>query len=101
VGKPSFSHGNFTFISVCPEELTTDVHIHHFVRGNEGKLVECVQKMSPEGELWVCGNDDATGIAAGLVAEEARFTIHSVLFKDKSEKTVEQCESWIHHPSES
>ena len=43
--------------------------------------------MPIEGELWIVGNDDATGIgalgvAAGLIAEEAQFTVHFVLFED-------------------
>lgn len=91
---------NFTPLSVLPEELTSDVVFHHFLHGNEGELVEKVKKMSAEGELWIIGNDDAGGIGAlgvgaGLIAEEAQFTVHSVLFEDTS-LSVEEREGWIH-----
>ena len=91
---------NFTPPSVLPEELTTDVVFHHFLHGNEGELVEKVKQMPAEGELWIAGNDDAAGIgalgvAAGLIAEEAQFTVHSVLFEDTS-LAVEEREGWIH-----
>ena len=91
---------NFTPASVLPEELTTDVVIHHFLHGNEGALVEKVKAMPTEGELWIVGNDDAAGIgalgvAAGLIAEEAQFIVHSVLFEDTS-LTVDEREGWVH-----
>jgi hypothetical protein len=91
---------NFNPVSVPLETLTTDVVFHHFLHGNEGALVEKVQKMSSEGELWIIGNNDAAGIgalgvAAGLVAEEAQFTVHSVLFEDTSLSVAER-EKWIH-----
>jgi hypothetical protein len=91
---------NFTPISVLPEELSQDIHIHNFRHGNEGKLVELVKNMPQGGELWVVGNDDAAGIgalgvAAGLIAEEAQFTVHSVLFEDTS-LTIEEREGWVH-----
>lgn len=90
---------NFTLASVPPEKLTTDVVIHHFFHGNEGELVEKVKTMSTQGELWIVGNDDATGIgalgiAAGLIAEEAQFTVHSVLFEDAA-SSVEEREGWV------
>jgi len=52
------------------------------------------------GELWIVGNDDAAGIgalgvAAGLIAEEAQFTVHSVLFEDTT-LSVEEREGWVH-----
>ena len=91
---------SFTPASVLPEELTANVVIHHFHHGNEGELVEKVKAMPTEGELWIVGNDDAAGIgalgvAAGLIAEEAQFTVHSVLFEDTN-LTVEEREGWIH-----
>ena len=54
-----------------------------------GELVEKVKQMSAEGKLWIIGNDDAAGIgalgvAAGLIVEEGRFTVHTVLFEDTS-----------------
>lgn len=90
---------NFTPVSVPPEKLTTDVIIHHFLHGNEGELVEKVKAMPIQGELWIVGEDDATGIgalgvAAGLIAEEAQFTVHSVLFEDAA-SSVEEREGWI------
>ena len=56
--------------------------------------------MRTEGELWIIGNDDAAGIgalgvAAGLIAEEAQFTVHSVLFEDNT-LSDEEREGWIH-----
>lgn len=91
---------DFSPISVPPEELVADVVIHHFLHGNEGELVEKVKTMPTEGELWIVGNDDAAGIgalgvAAGLVAEEAQFTVHSVLFEDAT-LSVEEREGWVH-----
>ena len=91
---------NFTPASALPEELTTNVVIHHFLHGNEGELVEKVKTMPTEGELWIVGNDDATGIgalgvAAGLIAEEAQFTVHSILFEDTT-LSDEEREGWIH-----
>ena len=91
---------NFTPPSVLPEELTADIIFHHFLHGNEGELVGKVKKMSAEGELWIIGNDDAAGIgalgvAAGLIAEESQFTVHSVLFEDTS-MSVDEREGWIH-----
>ena len=91
---------NFTPASVLPEEITDNVVIHHFLHGNEGELVQKVKTMPTEGELWIVGNDDAAGIgalgaAAGLIAEEAQFTVHSVLFEDTT-LTVEEREGWIH-----
>jgi len=79
----------FTPPSSLPEELTTDVVFHHFLHGSEGELVEKVNRMLAEGELWIIGNDDAAGIgalgvAASLIAEEGQFTVHSVLFEDTS-----------------
>ena len=91
---------SFTPASVPPEEITNNVVIHHFLHGNEGELVQKVKTMPTEGELWIVGNDDASGIgalgaAAGLIAEEAQFTVHSVLFEDTT-LTVEEREGWIH-----
>lgn len=91
---------NFTPPSVLPEELTTDITFHHFLHGNEGELVEKVKQMPAEGELWIIGNDDAAGIgalgvSAGLIAEEAQFTVHSVLFEDTS-LSADEREGWIH-----
>ena len=91
---------NFTPVSVLPEELATNVVIHHFLHGNEGELVEKVKAMRAEGELWIVGNDDAAGIgalgvAAGLIAEDAQFIVHSVLFEDTT-LSVEEREEWIH-----
>jgi len=56
--------------------------------------------MPAEGELWIIGNDDAAGISvlgvnAGLIAEEAQFTAHSVLFEDTS-MSVDGREGWIY-----
>ena len=90
---------NFTPPSASPEELTANVVFHHFLHGNEGKLVEKVKRMAAEGELWVTGNDDAAGIgalgvAAGLIAEEAQFTVRSVLFEDTS-LSFDEREGWI------
>ena len=91
---------NFAPPSVLTEDLTTNVVIHHFLHGNEGELVEKVKAMPTEGELWIVGNDDAAGIgalgvAAGLIAEEAQFTVHSVLFEDTT-LSEEEREGWIH-----
>lgn len=91
---------NFTPASVHPEELTSNLLIHHFIHGNEGELVEKVKTMSAEGELWIVGNDDAAGIgalgiAAALTAEEVQFTVHSVLFEDTT-LSIEEREGWIH-----
>jgi len=91
---------NFTPASVLPEDLATNVVVHHFLHGNEGELVEKVKAMPTEGELWIVGNDDAAGIgalgvAAGLIAEEAQFTVHSVLFEDTT-LSEEDREGWIH-----
>ena len=74
--------------------------MHHFLHGNEGDLVEKVKNMFTGGELWIAGNDDAGGIgalgvAAGLIAEEAQFTVHSVLFEDTT-LSLEEREGWIH-----
>ena len=90
---------NFTPASVPPEELPTVVVIHHFLHGNEGELVEKVKAMPSQGELWIVGNDDAAGIgalgvAAGLIAEEAQFAVHSVLFEDVS-LSVEERDGWV------
>ena len=73
---------------------------HHFLHGNEIELVEKVKQMSAEGELWIVGNDDVTGVGAlgvcaGLVAEEPRFAVHSVLFEETSLSANER-EAWIH-----
>ena len=62
--------------------------------------MEKVKAMPAEGELWIVGNDDASGIgalgvAAGLIAEEAQFTVHSVLFEDIT-LSVEEREGWVH-----
>ena len=91
---------NFAPASVLPEELTTNVVIHHFLHGNEGELVGKVKAMSAEGELWIVGNDDAAGIgalgvAAGLIAEETQFTVHSVLF-EVTTLSIEEREEYIH-----
>jgi len=56
--------------------------------------------MPAKGELWIIGSYDATGIgalgvSAGLIAEEAQFTVHSVLFEDTS-LSADECEGWIH-----
>lgn len=56
--------------------------------------------MPTNGELWIVGNDDAAGIgalgvAAGLIAEEAQFTVHSVLFEDNT-LSVKEREGWTH-----
>ena len=56
--------------------------------------------MPVDGELWIVGNDDAAGIgalgvAAGLVAEEVRFTVHSVLFEDTT-LSFEEREGWVY-----
>ena len=100
VGPSVIVARNFTPPSVLPEELTTKVVFHHFLHGNEGELVEKVKQMPTEGELWIIGNDDAAGIgalgvAAGLVAEEAQFTVHSVLFEDTT-LSVGEREGWVH-----
>ena len=78
---------NFTPPPTLPEELTNHVVFHHFLHGNEGELVEKVRRMPAEGELWIIGNDDAAGIGAlgvgaSLIAEDAQFTVHSILFED-------------------
>jgi hypothetical protein len=91
---------NFAPASVLLEELTTNVVIHHFLHGNESELVDKVKTMPTEGELWIVGNDDAAGIgalgvAAGLIAEEAQFTVHSVLLEDTT-LSAEEREGWIH-----
>ena len=74
--------------------------MHHFLHGNEGELVEKVKNMFTGGELWIAGNDDAGGIgalgvAAGLIAEEAQYIVHSVLFEDTT-LSLEEREGWIH-----
>ena len=91
---------NFSPLSALPEELTTAIVFHHSLHGNEGELVEKVKQMPAEGELWIIRNDDAAGICAlgvnaGLIAEEALFTVHSVLFKDTS-LSADESEGWIH-----
>ena len=56
--------------------------------------------MPVEGELWIVGGDDASGIGAlgvgaSLIVEEAQFAVHSVLFEDAS-TSVNQREGWVH-----
>ena len=91
---------NFTPPSIIPEELTTNVVFHHFLHGNEGELVEKVNQMPANGELWIIGNDDAAGIGAlgvgaGLIAEEVQFAVHSVLFENTS-LSIREREGWVH-----
>ena len=91
---------DFTPPFVLHEELATDVVFHHFLHGNEGELVEKAKQMPVEGELWIIGNDDASGVGAlgvgaSLIAEEAQFAVHSILFEDVS-MSVHEREGWVH-----
>ena len=75
---------------VPPEEdLVPEVVIHHFTRGTEEELVEIVNKLSENAEIWILGNDNAIGvgglgIAACIIAESPNFTVRSLLFEDDS-----------------
>jgi hypothetical protein len=70
------------------EELpSNDVVIHHFKHGNEGQLVEIVKSLSASSELWIVGNDDASGcgamgITACVAAESPDYTVRTLLFEN-------------------
>lgn len=71
------------------EDLVPEVVIHHFTRGTEEELVETVNQLSENAEIWILGNDNAIGvgglgIAACIIAESPNFTVHSLLFEDES-----------------
>lgn len=71
------------------EDLVPEVVIHHFTRGTEEELVEIVNKLSENAEIWILGNDNAIGIgglgiAACIIAESPNFTVRSMLFEDES-----------------
>ena len=71
------------------EDLVPEVVIHHFTRGTEEELVEIVNKLSENAEIWILGNDNAIGvgglgIAACIIAEVPNFTVRSLLFEDES-----------------
>lgn len=69
-------------------ESTSQFAIHHFSHGNEGDLVNTVSILPVSSELWILGNDDASGIGAiGLAAcliAENELRVHSLLFEDHS-----------------
>ena len=75
---------------VPPEkDLVPEVVIHHFTRGTEEELVEIVNQLSENAEIWILGNDNAIGIgglgiAACIIAESPNFTVRSMLFEDES-----------------
>ncbi|KAF9461490.1 hypothetical protein BDZ94DRAFT_1263481 [Collybia nuda] len=67
----------------------TEVVIHHFTRGTEEELVDIVNKLSEDSEIWILGDDSpigigALGIAACIIAEQPDFIVHSVLFENVS-----------------
>ena len=71
------------------EELTPEIVIHHFTRGTEAELVEIVNKLSENAEIWILGDDNAIGIgalgiAACIIAESPNFAVHSLLFENTS-----------------
>ena len=71
------------------EDLVPEVVIHHFTRGTEEELVEIVNQLSENAEIWILGNDNAIGIgglgiAACIIAESPNFTVRSMLFEDES-----------------
>jgi hypothetical protein len=76
--------------SIPPEEdLAPEVVIHHFTRGTEEELVDIVNKLSENAEIWILGDDSAIGIgglgiAACIIAESPNFTVRSMLFEDES-----------------
>ena len=71
------------------EDLVPEVVVHHFTRGTEEELVEIVNQLSENAEIWILGNDNAIGvgglgIAACIIAESPNFTVRSLLFEDES-----------------
>jgi hypothetical protein len=71
------------------EDVVSDVVIHHFTRGTEAELVEIVNQLSENSEIWILGDDDAIGIgalgiAACIIAESPNFTVRSLLFENYS-----------------
>jgi len=79
--------------------LTEHAVIHHFSHGNEGQLVEDTKALSDGSELWILGDDDASGIgalgiAACIAAESPDFTVHSLLFEDH-DITPANREAWV------
>jgi hypothetical protein len=71
------------------EDLAPELVIHHFTRGTEEELVEIVNQLSENAEIWILGNDNAIGvgglgIAACIIAESPNFTVRSLLFEDES-----------------
>ena len=79
------------------EDLTSEVVIHHFARGTEEELVDIVNKLPENAEIWIVGDDNpvgigALGIAACILAESPNFIVHSMVFEDVSwnEETREQ-----------
>ena len=77
---------------VSKEDLVSDVVIHHFTRGTEEELVEIVNQLSENSEIWILGDDSAIGIgalgiAACIIAESPNFTVRSLLFENDSLST--------------
>jgi hypothetical protein len=75
------------------------VVIHHFSHGHEGQLVEDTKALSEGSELWILGDDDASGIgalgiAACIAAESPDFTVRSLLFEDH-DVTPDKREAWV------
>ena len=71
------------------EDSVSEVVIHHFTLGTEEELVEIVNKLSENAEIWILGDDDTIGvsglgIAACIIAESPNFTVRSLLFEDES-----------------
>ena len=71
------------------EDLVPELVIYHFTRGTEEELVEIVNQLSENAEIWILGPDNAIGIgglgiAACIIAESPNFTVRSLLFEDES-----------------
>jgi len=71
------------------EDSVPAVVIHHFTRGTEEELVEIVNQLVENSEIWILGDDDAIGIgalgiAACIIAESPNFTVRSMLFQNVS-----------------
>lgn len=72
-----------------PAGPSKTVIVQPFEHGQEGDLIEVARNISSEAELWITGNDDATGIgalgiASCIIAESPEYQVFSVLFEDHS-----------------
>ncbi|KAF8800322.1 hypothetical protein BYT27DRAFT_6834852 [Phlegmacium glaucopus] len=71
------------------EDAVPQVVIHHFTRGTEAELVEVVNQLPENSEIWILGDDNAIGIgalgiAACIIAESPNFVVRSLLFENRN-----------------